>query len=287
MKKRISMLLLAAVVTAALPAACMAETESKVADASEMTTVEDVVEEGMVPIEADQLNEGSYPVEVKSSSSMFHIDSAILTVKEDGMSCVMVMGGTGYLYVYPGTGEEAAAAPEEDYIPYVENASGAHTFTIPVEALDKGLDLAAFSKKKEKWYERTILLRADSLPADAFKEMDLVTAADLGLEDGEYTIEVALEGGSGKASVETPAKLVIKDGEATATIVFSSKNYDYMLVNDEKYLKTNEEGNSTFEIPVSGFDYKMPVVADTVAMSTPHEISYKLTFDSATITPAA
>ena len=57
-----------------------------------------------------------------------------------------------------------------------------------------------------------------------------------------------------------------------------------MLVDGEKYLNEATEGNSTFTIPVTVFDWKMPVTADTTAMSTPHEIDYSLSFDSATIT---
>ena len=60
-----------------------------------------------------------------------------------------------------------------------------------MEALDKPLNCAAFSKKKEKWYDRTILFRADSLPTEAFNEGDVTTTDVLGLEDGEYTVEVA------------------------------------------------------------------------------------------------
>ena len=56
-----------------------------------------------------------------------------------------------------------------------------------------------------------------------------------------------------------------------------------MKVGDVRYLPTNEEGNSTFEIPVSVFDRPMPVIADTVAMSQPHEIAYSFLFDSASI----
>ena len=41
--------------------------------------------------------------------------------------------------------------------------------------------------------------------------------------------------------------------------------------------------NSTFEIPVAAFDQILPVVADTVAMSEPHEVEYTLTFDSASL----
>ena len=72
--------------------------------------------------------------------------------------------------------------------------------------------------------------------------------------------------------MDSPAKVVIKDGKITVTVVWSSPNYDYMLVDGTKYL------NSTFTIPVSGFDCDIAVVGDTVAMSTPHEIEYTLNF---------
>ena len=71
--------------------------------------------------------------------------------------------------------------------------------------------------------------------------------------------------------------MVVKDGKATATIVWSSEYYDYMIVDGEKYEPINEEGNSTFEIPVLKLNEPFKVIADTTAMSEPHEIEYKLT----------
>lgn len=53
---------------------------------------------------------------------------------------------------------------------------------------------------------------------------------DTSLEDGEYTVNVELEGGSGRASVDSEAKVKVTDGQAYATIVWSSTYYDYMLV---------------------------------------------------------
>ena len=100
------------------------------------------------------------------------------------------------------------------------------------------------------------------------------------LEDGEYAISVDLEGGTGKTTVTSPAGLIVRDGLAYARIEWSSTHYDYMLVGGEKFLPINEEGYSTFEIPITVFNKPMPVVADTVAMSTPHEIEYTLTFHS-------
>lgn len=258
---------------------------SNVASASDMTEVEDVVEDGMIPIAGDQVKDGTYHVTVKSSSKMFDITACELTVEGGKMTAVMHMGGTGYLYVYMGTGEQAAAASESDYIPFTEEADGTHSFTVPVDALDEGIDCAAFSKKKEKWYDRTILFRADSLPMDVFADGVVTTPADLGLADGTYTADVALAGGSGRASVESPAQLTVKDGNVTAKIVWSSKNYDYMKVGDTKYDAVIEDEHSTFEIPVSCFDWAMAVKADTTAMSEAHEIDYTLTFDAASVAP--
>ena len=97
-------------------------------------------------------------------------------------------------------------------------------------------------------------------------------------QDGTYQVEVELLGGSGRASVTSPAKVEIKDGKAVATLEWSSPNYDYMVVDGEKYLPVNTEGNSVFQIPVEAFDQDIAVIADTVAMSTPHEIEYTLNF---------
>ncbi|MBR1816774.1 MAG: hypothetical protein IJ763_08740 [Lachnospiraceae bacterium] len=259
------------------------DVSDKVADASEMTTIDEVVEEGMVPIYADQINDGVYEVTVSSSSSMFKIVSCELTVEDGEMTALMNMSGTSYLYLYPGTGIEAAGADEADYIEFIENEEGNHSFEFPVDALDEGIPCAAYSKNKEKWYDRTILFRVDSLPVEAFKEGVFTTVSSLELEDGTYSVEVSLAGGSGKASVDSPTNLLIENGDVTATIVWSSSNYDYMLVNDEKYLPINTEGNSVFEIPVTVFDRNIKVIADTTAMSEPHEIEYTLNFDSSSI----
>ena len=109
-------------------------------------------------------------------------------------------------------------------------------------------------------------------------------AFTLDKEDGEYSIQVDLEGGSGKASVTSPTLVTVQEGSVTAHIQWSSSNYDYMIVDGEKYLPVNEEGgNSEFEIPVLAMDEAMPVIADTTAMGTPHEINYTLTFYSDSI----
>lgn len=258
----------------------------QIASEAEQTAKIEVVEDGMVPVGADSVKDGVYEVTVDSSSSMFKIFSCTLTVADGQMSAVMKFEGDSYTKVYPGTALEAAGAAEDAMIPAVTEEDGFYTFTFPVEALDQGIDCAAFSRRKEKWYERTLVFRADSLPLEAFAEGVIRTPESLGLADGTYTAEVTLGGGSGRAKIESPTKVQITNGQMLVTVVWGSSNYDYMKAAEEKYLPINSEGNSVFEIPVDALDWKVPVIADTIAMSEPHEIEYTILVDSATLTKA-
>lgn len=107
------------------------------------------------------------------------------------------------------------------------------------------------------------------------------SSAGRSLVDGNYAVDVVLNGGSGKACVESPTLLIVENGQYFARITWSSPNYDYMVVEGKTYYNQNTDGgNSKFQIPVLVFDEEMPVVADTVAMGAPHEISYTLCFYS-------
>lgn len=114
---------------------------------------------------------------------------------------------------------------------------------------------------------------------EAAESSEEVQAASVDLEDGAYTVEVELEGGSGRASISSPAALTVKDQKAYARIVWDSSNYDYMLVGGQKYLPLEGEETSVFEIPVPAFDEAVTVIGDTTAMSVPYEVEYRLTFD--------
>lgn len=106
-----------------------------------------------------------------------------------------------------------------------------------------------------------------------------VTLAAESLKDGNYAVEVAMAGGSGKATIETPALMVVDSGKYYARIVFSSSNYDYMIVDGTRYENEAGEGeHSSFLIPIPAFDEDVEVIADTLAMGEPHEITYTLHF---------
>ena len=113
-------------------------------------------------------------------------------------------------------------------------------------------------------------------------QAETAASGDTGLQpslaDGTYETAVTLTGGSGRASVESPAEITVRGGKISAKIVWSSPYYDYMIVDGVTYENEAESGNSTFTIPVAGFPYEMSVVADTTAMSEPHEINYTLNF---------
>ncbi len=232
------------------------------------------------------LADGTYVATFTTDNKMFHVndannDKGILTVKDGQMTIHVSLTSKKIVNLYPGLAEDAQKdgaellQPTTDTITYddgyTEDVNG---FDIPVPAIDEEFDVALLGTKG-KWYDHKVVV-SDPVPGD-----DIHAGTEMDLEDGEYTVDVALEGGTGRASVESPAKLVVEDGEATLTVVWSSENYDYMKIGDEKYDPVNEEGDSTFEIPVEKLNEPFQVIADTTAMSEPHEIEYELT-----VTPA-
>lgn len=101
--------------------------------------------------------------------------------------------------------------------------------------------------------------------------------------DGVYMIDVSLSGGSGKASITTPARLTVENGKMTLEVEWSSSKYDLMIVEGENYLPVNTEGNSVFMIPVAAIDSPLAVKAETLAMSEPHLIDYEIVFNAASV----
>ncbi len=99
------------------------------------------------------------------------------------------------------------------------------------------------------------------------------------LPEGSYLLDAELSGGSGKASVMSPAEILSDEDGITAVIVFSSPNYDYLLLDGKRYEPVSTDENSVFEIPVEAGAEEIFLTADTTAMSTPHEIDYTLCLD--------
>lgn len=256
------------------------------------------------------LADGTYTAEFTTDSSMFHVNEAYdnkgtLTVKDGQATIHVTLQSKKILNLFPGTAEDAQRdgaqllEPTTDTVDYGDgDIDEAYGFDVPVPALDEEFDLALIGNKGV-WYdhkvkvsnpqpyeesETTASAETTEAAADASEAEATTEAASAeALSDGTYMISLDFEGGSGKASIISPAKVTITNGEAIATVEWSSPNYDYMIVNGEKYLPVNTEGNSVFEIPVV-LDEPVDVIGDTVAMSKPHEIEYTLTFHSETAT---
>ena len=272
---------------------------------------------GMTPVYGKDLADGTYDIKCDSSSPFFKVRSASITVKDGEITASITIGSTSYLYVYQGTKSEAAKADRSEWISPKIN-EGRTTFTFPIEYLNADMDCAAFSKAREKWSDRKILFDASTLPAEALliklPDYDLIEqainaldtegaelimddnqykpagsegtpqAVSIDLPDGEYSIEVNLIGGSGRASVSSPTLLTVREGKAYATLIWSSPYYDYMVIDDTMYKNLiTDGGNSQFEIPITLMDDPMSVVADTTSMGDSLEIEYALTFYSDTV----
>lgn len=291
---------------------------------------------------------GIYSMDVTSSSSMFKVVDCILTAKDGKMSDVLTLSGTGYGYLYMGTKEEAASADQSSWIPYQVNEEGKYTYTVPVEALDKEIAVAAYSIKKGIWYDRTLTFQSETMKkiadlnstdsnnkgdsgntgnngntgnsgttggsnntgntgtnnsafpggsvpgtnsgktdgndgkADNVSKYESDTSGSTShvnsgttLKDGVYTPDrFTWSGGTGKVQI-TCNKVTIQNGQAYATLVFSSDHYQYVKANGNKYYTTKGGGSATAVIPVA-LNQNNKIIGMTDKMSVAHEIEYTI-----------
>ena len=262
---------------------------SSVVDSADNSTisadnsVDDDADNGTV-----ELEDGEYTASFNTDSSMFHANEACegkgtLKVKDGSMTLHVSLVSKKIVNLYSGTAAEAEQdkegwlEPSTDTVTYSDGfTEEVYGFDIPVPGIDTEFDLAILGTKG-KWYDHKVSV------SEPEKKTEKTSLDDLKLDDGTYQVEVTLKGGSGKAGIKSPTELKVEDGRATVSIVWSSQNYDYMLMDDEKYEVVTLDGGSTFVLPVSEFDWDMPVVADTTAMSKPHEIEYTINLNSSSI----
>ena len=239
------------------------------------------------------LQDGVYTADFQTDSSMFHVSEAcdgkgILTVKDGKMTIHISLGSKKIVNLYPGLAEDATKdgakllEPTVDTVTYSDGLTEeVYGFDVPVLVLDEEFDLALIGTKGT-WYDHKVSV---SNP-EPLEEAEAQTEGLEGVEDGSYTIDLTFEGGSGKAQILSPATITVSGENVMVTLQWNSPNYDYMMVDGEKYLPINTEGDSVFELPVTAFDEPVAVIGDTVAMSKPHEIEYTITFHSETMKKA-
>lgn len=290
--KKLTVLVLTALLVLSMGACgqSTAAPEATVKTGAETTAAAETTEGTAAPetveAPAPALADGVYLADFNTDSTMFHANEVCegkgtLTVKDGKMTIHVSLASTSILNLYPGLAEDAQKdgaellQPSKDELTYPDGLKETvNGFDIPVPVLDQEFDVALIGKKG-KWYDHKVSV---SNPVPQGQEAPA---------DGEYTVEAVLSGGTGKAKLLNPTALTVSEGKITATIVWSSSNYDYMIVNGDQYLPITTEGGSTFQIPVESLGVEIPVTADTVAMGTPHEIAYTILLQADTVSPKA
>ncbi len=307
MKKKLNLAVI--LLAASFLGACAGQKQTSESAAETSIQQEDVesTDSGEKESAGIDLPDGVYTVDFDTDSSMFKVNESkngkgILTVKDKEATVHISLSSKNIVNLYLGTADKAAGdedgwlQPTTDTVTYSDGLSEeVYGFDVPVPALGEKFDLALIGKKGV-WYDHKVSVNnpvseETETAAESAASGDDTLSTDVGNEntkqaadvsDGTYTCEVTLQGGSGRASIESPTVVSIKNGEIIADIVWSSQNYEYMLVNDVQYDPVQTEGNSQFQIPVT-LDEDVAVSALTVAMSQPHLIDYTLHFDSATL----
>ena len=259
--------------------------------------------------------DGTYTCTFTTDSTMFGIneacqDKGLLTVQDGKMTVHISLKSESIVNLYPGLAADAQKEgaellqPTKDTVVYPDGLSETvNGFDVPVPAIGQEFDLALVGTKG-KWYDHKVSVSAltegnavpgypqeteaeaagGNMSGDGNGAEENGQALDpAALKDGIYTADVTLTGGSGRASVASPTTIIVRDGKLYAQVQFSSANYDYALMDGQRYEADTTSGYSVFEVPISGFDQEVAITADTTAMSKPHEIDYTLNFDSSTL----
>ena len=199
---------------------------------------------------------GKYAIkEVTSSSPMFRVVSCELISANGEMYADITLNGTGYDYLYAGTADAARTAKQEEWSCYKEDALGRYVYRVKVTSVDKGIAIAAHSKKNNKWYDRTL----------TFNTIGMTKAVEA--EDGTYKANVTSSSSMFKV---TDCVLTSKNGKMTAKVTLSGTGYDYLYAgtsakaaaDSANWVKFVEEnGKYTYIIPVDALDAEIPVAA--------------------------
>ena len=258
-----------------------------------------------------EIKDGYYQVTTECSASMFKIIDAKLKVVNGKMTAELTLSGTGYDYLYAGTGKEAEN-DKNNWAPFTENAEGKYVYTIPVSELDKEITISSHSEKNNKWYDRTVTFLSASLKkigdVDPTDPTDPTTPTDptepttptdpttptspsepdtsgstsavnsnTTLKDGEYKPDgFTFSGGSGRVKIVCD-KVIVKGGKAYAVIRFvstsgSQTEYKYVKASGGVFYPTSD---GKFTIPVA-LNANNRILGMTSKMSAAHEIEYSI-----------
>ena len=240
-----------------------------------------------------EIKDGYYQVTTECSASMFKIIDAKLKVVNGKMTAELTLSGTGYDYLYAGTGKEAKN-DKDNWAPFTVNADGKYVYTIPVSELDKEITISSHSKKNDEWYDRVVKFLSASLkkigdvdptePTEPTSPSEPDTSGSTSkvdnsttLKDGEYKPDgFTFSGGSGRVKIVCD-KVIVEGGKAYAVIRFvstsgSQTEYKYVKASGSVFYPT---ASGKFTIPVA-LNANNRILGMTSKMSAAHEIEYIL-----------
>ena len=251
--------------------------------------------------------DGNYQVTANCDAAMFKIVDAKLKVVNGQMLAELTLNGTGYDYLYPGSGSQAEQ-DKANWAPFQENGEGKYVYTLPVTQLDAPIVISSHSAKKDMWYDRTVTFLSDSLkpiggtePTTPTEPTEPTTPTEpteptsptepstngttsavnsaTKLKDGTYKQDgFTYSGGSGRVIIVCD-KVIIKGGKSYAVIRFVSKSSGSTSM-DYKYVKASNgvyypAGDGSFTIPVE-LNTNNRILGMTAKMTAAHEIEYTI-----------
>ena len=223
------------------PAAEQPKTEVKETTKNEASNTAE--EKETKAAEAAKPADGEYETSAEATGSMFRVISSRLIVKDGKLKASILLSGTGYDYLYTGTAAEAAAADEKSWIAptgsetYTDTKTGAektgYRFEIPVEELDKQMDVAVRSAKKKTWADKTVTIHStDAIPTVTPEPTEPPAPSETPGDDSSET----------PVSVEAP---VVKDnGQAFKMFLISEAT---MINKGDKLVLTLKTNNTSFD----------------------------------------
>ena len=223
------------------PAAEQPKTEVKETTKNEASNTAEKKETKVA--EAAKPADGEYETSAEATGSMFRVISSRLIVKDGKLKASILLSGTGYDYLYTGTAAEAAAADEKSWIAptgsetYTDTKTGAektgYRFEIPVEELDKQMDVAVRSAKKKTWADKTVTIHSTAaIPTVTPEPTEPPAPSETPGDDSSET----------PVSVEAP---VVKDnGQAFKMFLISEAT---MINKGDKLVLTLKTNNTSFD----------------------------------------
>lgn len=223
------------------PAAEQPKTEVKETTKNEASNTAE--EKETKAAEAAKPADGEYETSAEATGSMFRVISSRLIVKDGKLKASILLSGTGYDYLYTGTAAEAAAADEKSWIApigsetYTDTKTGAektgYRFEIPVEELDKQMDVAVRSAKKKTWADKTVTIHSTAaIPTVTPEPTEPPAPSETPGDDSSET----------PVSVEAP--VVKNNGQAFKMFLISEAT---MINKGDKLVLTLKTNNTSFD----------------------------------------